>query len=282
MFAALFLKYIMGRKKDRKAPESAWIGTVSPELVSITSRDGLKLAAFFKKHEADPSSSPNAMIYCHGFSGGKWRLSSEARFVYEDLGYSVLLPDARGYGDSEGSWKGMGWLDRFDLLDWVKWLQGRGAEKVALLGWSMGAALVMNAAGEAGLPSCVRAVVEDCGFGNMFEEILHLARDRYHLPQGLVKKVDGLSQKKLGFSFKENAPALALKAAGKRRIPFLFIHGEADTYVPFDTVHRLYDSYTGPKELFTVPGARHAGSARGDWEGYKSHIASFLNTYMGD
>lgn len=35
---------------------------------------------------------------------------------FADKGYSVLMPDARAHGESEGNLIGMGWPERFDIL----------------------------------------------------------------------------------------------------------------------------------------------------------------------
>ena len=39
-----------------------------------------------------------------------------------------------------------------------------------------------------------------------------------------------------------------------------FIHGDKDTYVPTWMVYPLYEAKPNPKELWIVPGAKHAVS----------------------
>ena len=64
-------------------------------------------------------------------------------------GYSVLLPDLRASGKSEGKYIGMGWLDRADIKRWVEYINNNYPnKKIILYGVSMGAATVMMSAGE--------------------------------------------------------------------------------------------------------------------------------------
>ena len=70
------------------------------------------------------------------------------------------IADARGHGDSEGSYIGMGWHDRLDLVAWAESLVAQDQNSlIVLYGVSMGAATVLMASGEA-LPPNVKAVVE--------------------------------------------------------------------------------------------------------------------------
>jgi pimeloyl-ACP methyl ester carboxylesterase len=62
--------------------------------------------------------------------------------------------------------------------------------------------------------------------------------------------------------------------------PTLFIHGEADDFVPFEMVLRLYEACASEKELYTVPGAAHAGAYDTDPAEYERRIRNFLDKYM--
>ena len=62
-----------------------------------------------------------------------------------------------------------------------------------------------------------------------------------------------------GWNFRE---ASALAQVAKCELPMLFIHGDADDYVPTWMVYPLYEAKPGEKELWLVPGAGHAYSYR--------------------
>ena len=44
------------------------------------------------------------------------------------------------------------------------------------------------------------------------------------------------------------------------RLPVLFIHGEADTFVPISFTNRNYEACRAEKVLISVPGAEHGAS----------------------
>ena len=57
----------------------------------------------------------------------------------------------------------------------------------------------------------------------------------------------------------------------------LFIHGDADDFVPFKHLKRNYDAKTkGYKEMWVTEGAVHANSYAKYPEEYKQHVKDFL------
>ncbi|BDP53469.1 hypothetical protein EfmJHP35_13930 [Enterococcus faecium] len=70
--------------------------------------------------------------------------------MFHDMGYNVLVPDARGHGKSEGDYIGFGWPERKDYVQWInKVLENNGkSQEIVLYGVSMGAATVMMTSGE--------------------------------------------------------------------------------------------------------------------------------------
>ena len=59
--------------------------------------------------------------------------------------------------------------------------------------------------------------------------------------------------------------------------PMLFIHGDADDFVPVDHVYKNYAAKVhGYKELYIVPGAVHANSYAKDPANYAWRVKYFL------
>ncbi|MDR2020478.1 MAG: alpha/beta hydrolase [Treponema sp.] len=271
----LLLNLIIGRRPFLFCGGS-WLASQEPETVSLRSRDGLMLKAFY----VSAPGSPFTAILAHGYRGGHQEVDAYARFFHDTLGYNVLLPDARAHGASEGTYIGFGWLERLDYLDWIGLVKQRGGGSgIVLFGVSMGAATVMMTAGEADLPPEVKAVVADCGYTSAAEEILHvLNRRRRPLARKLTALAGSLAKRRAGYSFEE---ASSLNQVKKARVPILFIHGAEDTFVPTRMVYSLYEACPAEKDILVVQGAGHVQSYSMDPETYERRVAAFLEKYTG-
>ena len=82
---------------------------------------------------------------------------------------------------------------------------------------------------------------------------------------------------KAGYSFYD---ASAVEQLKKSHIPMLFIHAEADSFVPFFMVHVLYDNANEPKEIYTVHKAEHICACYYDKEKYFDTLFKFADKYM--
>ena len=80
-----------------------------------------------------------------------------------------------------------------------------------------------------------------------------------------------------GYDLKD---ADALAAVKKKKIPMLFIHGDADDFVPTDMVYPLYKAAAGEKELMIVKGAGHGKSREIDPLAYWRKVDSYLGKYL--
>lgn len=148
---------------------------------------------------------------------------------------------------SQGDYIGFGWPDRKDYVQWIeKVLTENGQqEQITLYGVSMGAATVMMTSGEK-LPDNVKAIVEDCGYSTVNQELQYQLKELFNLPSfPLVNVTSGITKLRAGYFFGE---ASAVKQLQKNHLPMLFIHGENDTFVPFSMLDEVYNATQGPKE----------------------------------
>ncbi|MHC9532846.1 alpha/beta fold hydrolase [Dellaglioa sp. L3N] len=256
--------------------ENAWLKQVKKLNWKITSKDHLTLKAIYVP--ADKKTEKTVFV-AHGFMSNK---EGMVRFIhfYHDLGYNVIAPDARAHGQSQGKYIGYGWLERKDNLQWLNKVvdyQGKNA-KITLFGISMGGATVMMLSGEKKLPTQVKAIIEDCGYTSVADELTYQLKQMYHLPKIPIIPVASLISKvKAGYSFYE---ASSIKQLHKNKLPVLFIHGAADTFVPTEMVYKNFAATKGPKEIFVVPGAKHGASFTKDNVGYQKKVTHFLKQYF--
>lgn len=245
------------------------------EEVNIRSKDNLKLHANF----FPVGDKKKVVIAFHGYTGEGVSNNIGISDYYIKHGYSMLLPDARAHGQSEGEFVGFGCLDRWDAYSWIKWIIQECGEDVKILlhGTSMGGATVlMTSALE--LPKQVKGVVSDCAFTSPKEVFTHVLNSMYHLPAfPVIQLSDIMNRRNAGYGMDECNAAREIK---KTRIPVLFIHGENDTFVPARMCHEIYENCIAPKKKLIIKGAAHAESYYKDTETYEKALDEFTKGVM--
>lgn len=238
------------------------------------SADGLKLSAIYLPAA---TKSDKTAIVAHGYMGNAEDMAQYAQ-LFHQLGYNVLVPDARGHGKSQGDYIGFGWDERKDYLGWIrKILQKSPHEQIVLDGVSMGAATVMMTSGEK-LPSNVKAIIEDCGYSSVNAELTYQLKQMFNLPAFPLIPVTSLVTKlRAGYFFGD---ADTIKQLHKNKTPMLFIHGDKDDFVPYRMLNKVYQATDVPKEKLVVKGAKHAEALAKAPEQYQKTVAAFLAKYV--
>lgn len=243
---------------------------------TIVNDDGVRLHALYAA--ADTPTRHTAVIV-HGYTDCAVRMLMIGYLYHHDLGYNILLPDLCYHGESGGRAIQMGWKDRLDVLRWMAiadTLFG-GDTRQVVHGISMGAATTMMVSGEEQAPY-VRCFVEDCGYTSVWDEFARELKLQFGLPEfPMLYAAEGLCRLKYGWGFRE---ASSLSQVARCRLPMLFIHGAADTYVPTRMVYPLYEAKPGEKELWIVPGAGHALSYRNCPEEYTARVRAFVSRHI--
>lgn len=255
-----------------------WWGQQGFEEWNMTSDDGIMLHAYYL---ATDRPSDKTVILAHGYSGQAVQMSNLAEMYRDKLGFNVLLPDARGHGKSKGKYIGFGWPERKDYVLWInKVIEHTGTHvQIVLHGVSMGGATVMMTSGEA-LPPNVKAIVEDCGYTSVKAQLAYQLKRMYRLPSfPLVQSTSLVTKLRAGYYFGE---ASALKQVKKSTTPMLFIHGDADSFVPSEMVYELYENGPANKKLFIVHGAGHGLARQVDPVGYDREVAQFIGTFVNE
>ncbi|MFC5468995.1 alpha/beta hydrolase [Cohnella suwonensis] len=257
-------------------PNDDWWERQSITDWSIASDDGLRLHAYFIP--TNPISDKTAIL-AHGYSGDAKQLVPLAEMYKDTFGYNVLLPDARGHGRSDGKYIGFGWPERLDYVKWIdKVIAHVGPQaQIVLHGISMGGATVLMTSGEK-LPANVKAVVGDCGYTSVKDQLAYQLKRMYRMPSfPMIPSTSLMTRIKAGYFFGE---ASALAQVRKSRTPTLFIHGEADTFVPTRMAHELYENGPSDKSLYLVPGAGHGLARHADPASYEREVGRFIGQYV--
>ena len=215
-------------------------------------------------------------VVCHGYIGKPADMAKYA-YHFSQLGMNVLMPAARAHERNvDTGLIQMGWADAHDLLGWIDDIVARDPEaRIMLFGVSMGGAEVMMASGLDGLSDHVRLIVEDCGYTSVWDEFSLQLDNVFGLPSfPILNAAELVCQLRAGYSF---GGASAVESLRHASVPMLFIHGDADTFVPFSMLDECYDACASAvKEELVVEGAGHGLSASTDPDLYWSTVDAFL------
>ncbi len=244
------------------------------EDVEITSHDSLRLyGRYYHFKDGAP-----VVIMMHGYRSNSFRDGSGGFKIAREYGLNVLMPDQRAHGKSGGSSITFGIKERHDCAGWVNYVIHRfGSDtKIILVGLSMGAATVMMASDIVPKEN-VKGIVADCGFSSP-EEILKEVAKQMNYPVGLSYFFLKIGARLFaGFDIEEYTCRDSLK---NTEIPILFIHGEADSFVPCHMSLSCHEVCTSAKELFTVKNATHGTSYYLDTPGYTASVTNFLDRVL--
>lgn len=252
----------------------SWVKNIKVETWNLKSEDGLALKGFYYPAAKE---SHGYVLAVHGYTVDHRDIAPAIR-PFVEKGYNVLAIDQRGRGESEGNYLSMGWREKDDVVLWAEKLVKKDPDAtIVLYGESMGAATVMMASGEK-LPSQVKAVVEDCGYTSAYAMFKDQLKERFGLPAfPFLPAAQLIGNLRAGFNFGD---ADAMKQLEKATLPILFIHGNADDYVPTYMGKELYNAYKGEKQLLLIDDAGHGASADVDPELYYDTVFTFLNKYI--
>ena len=272
-------------RKDRDPIEKDYVegrrwmkGHPRREDIYLRAGDGLQLHANFIPSEYGDGEHRYA-VCVHGYADAADSMGIYARVYRDRLGMHVLLPDLRGHGKSDGDYVGMGYHDSLDILSWIDWILERDRDaQIILHGISMGAAAVLLTTGHR-LPAQVAAAVADSSYTSAMDVMSSMYRGLggpAATAPVMMEAVRGIALVRAGYDIAKASP---LQAVARSQTPTLFIHGQADDFVPARMMPALYRAASCPKAFQWVPEAGHVQSVIYDPELYWARIERFLHAH---
>ena len=200
-----------------------------------------------------------AVVLAHGFTlswqhGAVWKV---AKRLNRSAG--VIAFDFRGHGRSGGK-STMGDREVRDLGVAVAYARELGYQRIAAVGFSMGASIVVR---YAGLVGGLDAAVSVSGPGRWYYRGTYPMRRVHWAVERRAGRLITRTWLKTRVSNTRWNPVPMPPAEAAARIspiPFLVVHGDRDPYFPVEHAHQLYDAAREPKELWVVEGFGHAES----------------------
>lgn len=212
------------------------------------------------------------VILSHGYTYTKYG-SVKYMHLFRQLGYNCILYDNRGHGKNAFAACTFGIRESRDLLCLIRAVRQKCPPNaiLGLHGESMGSGIGITALG-AHPP--VDFVVNDCGYGVLSAVLEHKLKQIFHLPSGFLRYLDRFAKPLFGYSFYDVRPIDSLKT---NRVPICFIHGRADTFIPFAQSRAMQAATAGYSELHLFDGADHAQCIEKDPAQYRQVVTAFLD-----
>lgn len=247
------------------------------EKVAFQTRDGIELKGWFIP---SPNADPRTLIMCHGWGDNKGELLKMTSFLNEKPGFNLLYFDFRSHGESGGQFTTIGGLEMQDLDAAVAWLKANKPElarRAGIFGLSMGAAVTV-----ASLPNHpdLRCAVVESPFSDYRGVVERWAWNHLRVPRfPLISVAMRLLRLRVG------DPKIdafnPIDAAGRiAPRPLFVIGGEEDDLMPVDDVRRIFNAAREPKQLWIVPGARHAKCRETAGLEYDTRVAAFFDKHL--
>lgn len=222
------------------------------EDVRLETSDGVTLAAWW----VPAPHGRGALIFSHGNAGNMGDRVGKLR-LFHDLGLSVLAFDYRGYGASQGKPSEEGTAHDMDAaVAHVRDSRGVPLDRTVFYGESLGGAVVIEAATR--FPPA--ALVAE----STFTSARAMARRHYpFVPPALVR---------VGYD--------SLSRVRRLACPTLFLHGPADTIVPFEMGEALFRAAPEPKRFAALVGDHNSGGILESPEACRK-LAELLDAVLG-
>jgi uncharacterized protein len=218
------------------------------EEVTVTAADGVRLRGWFVRGARAPG---NLVVY---FGGNAEEVSWLAEAADRFAGWSLLLVNYRGYGESEGSPGEREFLaDALVIHGYARRHPDVNPERIVAMGRSLGSGVAVYLAAERRLRGVILV--------SPYDSLVDLGRRHYpFLPISLMlrHRFDSLAR-----APRIEAPLLCLVAAEDRIVPSA--HSRA-----------LFEAWRGAKTWREIPNADH-DSMSGE-PGYWRSIAEFLDS----
>jgi len=201
--------------------------------------------------------STEVLLYLHG-RGLNIGANINQSYRFQQLGFSVLLIDYRGYGRSQGSFpnESQVYEDAETAYNYLVKQRQLSPSQILLYGHSLGGAVAIELAIK--YPKSAGLIVQS-SFASMADMVENYAFMRIFPVRAL------LTQK-----FNSIAKVRSLQ------MPVLFVHGTADPFIPAAMTKKLYAGSPQPKKFLLVPNAKHNnGDAFFNNDEYRQTIVNF-------
>ena len=251
---------------NRPVPRSERLADAEVVDVSTVASDGVPLRGWLAKA---PGDGRRCVVLAAGIRGTRRAMASRAAW-YLRHGWSALLVDLRGTGESAPERIAMGWHEAKDLAAWAALARAQGFAQVGVHGQSLAAAAVCYSALLPEAPSWRFCVLEAC-----YRDIeAAMAARMPTIPRPLLWPLVACAEWLLGIDASRLDPVAAI---AHLRAPSLLACGTRDHLVGPDAHDLLFAACgAADKEHVLVPEAGHVDLFHAPGSALPARLAAFL------
>ena len=265
----------VSNKSESREKVKSWVQNVNLEKLTLEADDGNVLVA---RKFVENKDSNKWVVILHGQNGSMEDIYDIAiRYMAE--GYNVLMPDLRANGESEGSFYGMGWLDRLDVINWIDViLEENPSAQVVIHGIDMGADTALMIAGEP-LKSSIKAIVAEGASTGAWDTVKaeYKARHENWPVFPIMHMMNPVMKVWAGYSLKD---ADTVKQVQKATVPILLIRGQNDTLISENMTATIEKAIASQHEVLTVTTGTHGDCRYAEPEMYYNATFDFIGQYV--
>ncbi len=202
-----------------------------------------------------PRADAPVLLYLHG---ARWNVAGSAARIrrMQDLGFSVLAIDYRGFGKSTAMLPSeeMAYEDARAAWDWLA--QRHPQRPRYIFGHSLGGAIAIDLA----------ARVED---------------ERGTIVEGTFTSIPDVASS-FRWGWLPVGPLITQRFEAVNKVPrigspLLVVHGSQDRLIPSDLGRRLYEAATGPKRFMLVEGGSHHSTMAVGLDRYREALGELFS-----
>ncbi len=245
-------------------------GDIGAEPVLVPRNKAAPISAWFLR--GDPQRA--GILLLHGVRSDRRQMVGRARFLH-GAGYSVLLIDMQGHGETPGKQITFGYRESHDAHMALAYLRSRvPGQPVGVIGVSMGGAAALL--GDE--PVEADALVLEAIYSSIEQAVenrlaIRLGYVGSYLAPLLLWQLEPI----LGIPVKELSP---LSAISQLRSPVFILGGTDDRRTRLEETQLLFSRAPKPKRLWMLEGAKHQDFHRYVPEEYERNILKFFEAHL--
>ncbi|WP_199289218.1 alpha/beta fold hydrolase [Pseudanabaena sp. FACHB-1998] len=244
-----------------------------PEDVHFSTSDRVEITGWFLPSKLNKK----AIILVHGMNSSR---TAEFGGHFPEFaaglnreGFTVLMIDLRGHGQSGNARFTFGITERRDVIAAVNWLKRRGyqSKAIGVIGVSMGASTAIGATAE---DSDIGALVTDSAYAEVYPVMQQNWSNISRLPNIFLPSTMMFGSWFTGYDLTLSKPVNEIGKIAPR--PVLIIHSKSDPFTPVNQAYVLKSA--NPRSIYWETSAtKHAESYNTNPQTYIRKVSDFFN-----